>query len=239
MDPDIKLPESAAAHISGATAAAASTRYSPAAGSAAASHVETDAGRSQAAQGHEDSPYSNLSYSAFYPEEPEQSSSQSDWPVRDDSEEALTAGEGSLSLWGREAVRPRTDAEASAPLQQHQLDAAGASPQPVLADADVASAQQQRPAYAPEASSEHSSVPRAENAGTHGWKTAAPDNSRGTKSEGEEHFVAAPNAHGQGEPSLSYPDLVGSDVRSHMKCMTICLLLLQSAQVSLHLMVPT
>ena len=175
------------------------------AGSEGASHAGTDAGRSQAVQGHAESPCRDLSYSAFYPEDPEQSSSLSEWHVRDDSEEELTAGEGSLSLWGREAVRPRAGADASASLGQLEPDAAGALPQPVPTEATVAAAQQQRPVHAPEASSQHSLAPCAEGVDAHGWSTAGPDNPRGTKSEGEEHVVAAPGAHGQGELLANVP----------------------------------
>ena len=150
-----------------------------------------------------DSPYRNLSYSVFYPEEPEQSSSQGIWPVHDYSEEPLIAGEGSLSLWGQEAVPPRVDNKAAPSLQQLPSDSAEASPQQRPADANVASAQPQQPAYAGVASSEQSMAPDAEMAGMPGWRGVYADRPRGTKSEGEEHFVAVPSAPAQGESILA------------------------------------
>ena len=149
------------------------------------------------------SPYRELSYSAFYPEEPEQSSSQGAWHVRDTTEDPLTAGEGSLSLWGREAVQPRVHNMAAASPQQTPSDSAGASLQQRPADADVASAQPQRPFGAIVASSEQSMAPSSEMSSKPGWRGARPDKQRGTRSEGEEHFVAVPGAQTQGESEIS------------------------------------
>lgn len=206
--PEQALPNSAAAQASGAaaaTAAAAGTLFSPAGDPGAASHADADAdaGSSQAVRRSADSPYRNLSYSVFYPEEPEQSSSQGIWPVHDYSEEPLIAGEGSLSLWGQEAVPPRVDNKAAPSLQQLPSDSAEASPQQRPADANVASAQPQQPAYAGVASSEQSMAPDAEMAGMPGWRGVYADRPRGTKSEGEEHFVAVPSAPAQGESILA------------------------------------
>lgn len=193
VEHDQALPASGAAQTSGAAA------VTSAAGLEADRHVEADAGSSQAVHESADSPYSGLSYSAFYPEEPEESSSQGAWPVRDDTDDPFTAGEGSLSLWGRQAaVQPRADADASASLQQPASNSIGAALQPRPVD-DPTAFMHQPLAHGLEASSEQSRAPESEKASMPGWREAGPENPRGTKSEGQEHFVAAPNVHGLGE----------------------------------------
>ena len=152
------------------------------------------------------SPHSGVSYSSFYPEEPEESSSQGAWPIRYSSDDPLTAGEGSLSLWGREAaVQPRAGSDAAASLCQLAPDTAGGSLRPQAADADMASVHQHS-AHGLEASSEQSMAPEPKKASMPGWRGAGPENSRGMKSEGEELFVAAPNTHSLGEPTRVVPE---------------------------------
>lgn len=204
-EPDKAQPDSAAAQASraaAATAAAAGISSSPASGLEAACRSVPDAGSSQAVHGSAGSPYRALSYSAFYPEEPEESSSQSTWPVHDYSEEPLTAGEGSLSLWGQEAVQPRVHNQAAASPQWSPSDSAGASLQQRPANADVASAQPQRPAHA-RATSKQPMAPDTEMSGVPDWRGSHSDKPRGTKSAGEEHFVAVPGAPIQGESILA------------------------------------
>ena len=197
---------------------AACTGSAPAEGVRAATHAEAHMGGSQASPGIADSADRASSYSAFYRDEPEQSGSEGAWPVRGDTEDALTVGEGSLSLWWRETVQPRAPARASTSLQQLPPDVAGGPPSPRPQQAEVVPPQQ-RSAHAPEASRKQPMTPDAEGRGSNGHRWAHTEKPRGTKSEGEEHFVAAPSAHTYGELMLSqHGPWCSRRLGSHMIC---------------------
>lgn len=136
-------------------------------GVASSAEVAADNGHaSQAGYGYADSPFMENSYSSFYPEDPEPSSSldtsTGNERVRRSVEVPYTACETSLSLWSS-PQRP----------QRTQADAAETSLQP-------------------------HNAPNAQTAGSNSLDWVSLEGARGTKSEGEERFVA-PDAYSRGE----------------------------------------
>ena len=172
-DPNASRSQQSPSPASHAWADAGSTHASHAMGSAnqhtlgVASSAEVAADNaSQAGYGYADSPFMENSYSSFYPEDSEPSSSldtsTGNERVRRSAEAPYTACETSLSLWSS-PQRP----------QRTQADAAETSLQP-------------------------HNAPNAQTAGSNSLDWVTLEGARGTKSEGEERFVA-PDAYSRGE----------------------------------------